>query len=141
MSVTREQFAVALLKAIDAPNTLRNRQALVSWQRAEGSEARFNPLATTQEWAGSSNFNSVGVKNYASLEDGIAATAKTLNYGADRGLYGYKPIRRRLRKGRWAYWILRAVELSAWGTGGLALRCLRSTKTYWDLNRNLPIAS
>lgn len=141
MSVTREDFARRLLEAVDAPVTKRNLWALVSWMQAEGSEARFNPLATTQDWEDATNFNSVGVKHYASLEDGVAATAKTLNYGADRDLYGYKPIRRRLRRNVWAYWTLRAVEISQWGTGGLALRCLSMVKRNWDHFRNLPIAT
>lgn len=139
--ITREDFALLLLLEIGAPATARNLWALVSWMQAEGSEARFNPLATTQEWEGATNFNAVGVKHYRSLEDGVAATAKTLNYGADRDLYGYKPIRRRLRRNAWAYWTLRAVEASVWGTGGLALRCLPGVKRHWDHYRNLPIAN
>jgi hypothetical protein len=87
------------------------------------------------------DFNWVGVKNYQTAEDGIAATAKTLTYGADRDLYGYKPIRRRLRRSRWAYWTLRAVEVSQWGTGGLALKCLSMVKRNWDHFRSLPIAT
>lgn len=141
MSVTREDFALLLLAELGARPTRRNLWALVSWMQAEGSEARFNPLATTQDWEGATDFNSVGVKNYASLGDGVAATARTLNYGADRGLYGYKPIRRRLRRNAWAYWTLRAVEVSQWGTGGLALRCLSMVKRNWDHFRNLPIAT
>ncbi len=137
--VTREDFARRLLDAIDAPVTQRNLWALVSWMQAEGSTATFNPLATTQEMPGATNFNSVGVKNYKSLEQGVEATAKTLNYGADRGIYGYKPIRRRLRRNAWADWTLRAVEDSIWGTGGLALRCLPGVKRHWNQYRNLPI--
>lgn len=137
--ITREDFARRLLPAIGAPVTQRNLWALVSWMQAEGSTAKFNPLATTQEMPGAKNFNSVGVKNYTSLEQGVEATAKTLNYGADRDLYGYKPIRRRLRRNAWAYWTLRAVEASIWGTGGLAVRCLPSVKRHWNEYRNLPI--
>lgn len=141
MSVTREEFALLLLMELNAPITKRNLWSLVAWMQAEGSEARFNPLATTQDWEGATNFNGVGVKNYRSLQDGVAATAKTLNYGADRGLYGYKPIRRRLRRNAWAYWTLRAVEASQWGTGGLALRCLSMVKRHWEHFSNLQIAS
>lgn len=138
---TREDFARLFLEAIDAPVTQRNLWAVVSWCQAEGSEARFNPLATTQEMPGATNFNYKGVKNYKTLEQGVEATAKTLNYGADRDIYGYKPIRRRLRRNVWAYWTLRAVEDSIWGTGGLALRCLPGVKRHWDHYRNLPIAT
>lgn len=137
--ITREDFARLLLKEIGAPVTQRNLWALVSWMQAEGSIADFNPLATTQEMPGATNFNSVGVKNYRSLEEGVEATARTLNFGANWGLYGYKPIRRRLRRNAWAYWTLRAVEDSIWGTGGLGLRCLPSVKKHWNHYRNLPI--
>lgn len=139
MSVTREEFARRLLPKIGAKVTQRNLWALVSWMQAEGSRADFNPLSTTLPMPGSTWFNSVGVRNYVDLEQGVEATAKTLNYGADRGMYGYKPIRRRLRRNAWAYWTLRAVEASDWGTGGLALRCLKQTKRDWDLYRSLPI--
>lgn len=137
--ITRERFAREVLRELGAPASQRNLWALVAWMQAEGSTAKFNPLATTQAMPGATDFNSVGVKNYTSLQQGVEATAKTLNYGADRGLYGYKPIRRRLRKSRWAYWTLRAVEDSVWGTGGLALRCLRGVKRYWEQHRNAPI--
>lgn len=137
--ITREDFARSFLMSIDAKPTERNLWAMVSWMQAEGSSAKFNPLATTQRMSGSTNFNSVGVQDYTSVEQGIEATAKTLNYGADRGLFGYKPIRRRLRRSVWAKWTLMAVEESAWGTGGLGLKCLPGVKRFWDHYRNLPI--
>lgn len=140
MARTREDFARAVLKGIEAPDSKRNLWALVSWMQAEGGSAKWNPLNTTQEMAQATDYNWVGVKNYVSFEQGVAATVKTLNYGADRGLYGYKPIRRRLRKNAWAYWTLRAVEKSIWGTGGLALRCLPGVKAHWDHYRHLLIA-
>lgn len=137
--ITREEFARQFLRAIGAPRTDRNLWAVVSWMQAEGSTAKFNPLATTQKMPGSTDFNSVGVQNYGSFQQGVEATAKTLNYGADRRIYGYKPIRRRLRHGAWALYTLNAVEASIWGTGGLAKRCLPGVKRYWSHYRNLPI--
>jgi len=139
--MTREDFARAVLRELGAPVTHRNLWALVSWMQAEGGFARYNPLNTTQEMPGATDYNWVGVKNYTSFEQGVEATVKTLNYGADRNLYGYKPIRRRLRKNAWAFWTLRAVENSIWGTGGLALRCLPGVKKHWDYYRNLEVAS
>jgi len=138
--MTREGFAEAVLEELGAPITKRNLWTLVSWMQAEGGSARWNPLNTTQEMPGATDYNWVGVKNYESFAQGVEATVKTLNYGADRDLYGYKPIRRRLKKNVWAYWTLRAVEGSIWGTGGLALRCLPSVKKHWDYYRNLPVA-
>jgi hypothetical protein len=143
MTTTREDFARALLIEIGAHPTKPKLQALVAWMQAEGHGGAFNPLNSTQEMPHSTVFNSAGVKNYMGVLEGVIATAKTLNYGADRGLYGYKPIRRRLRK--WlvlnrAKKVLEAVEASKWGTGGLALECLPEVKQSWDLYRALPIA-
>lgn len=123
---TRSEFANEFLKKIGAPVTRRNRRALLAWMQAEGDAGRFNPLNTTQDWPRATTFNRVGVKNYASFKDGVNATVRTLNYGADRGLYGYKPIRARLRGNKPAWQTLQAVENSQWGTGGLALKVLRS---------------
>lgn len=137
---TREDFARAVLRELGAPATKRNLWALVSWMQAEGGSAAFNPLNTTEDMPGATDYNWVGVKNYVSFDQGVEATVKTLTYGADRDLYGYKPIRRRLRRNAWAFWTLRAVEASIWGTGGLAVRCLPSVKKHWDYYRALPIA-
>lgn len=123
---TRGEFANAFLKEIGAPVTRRNRRALLAWMQAEGDAGRFNPLNTTHEAPGASDFNWVGVKNYVNFGQGVWATAETLNYGADRDLYGYKPIRARLRGNKPAWRTLQAVEHSQWGTGGLALRVLRT---------------
>jgi hypothetical protein len=139
--MTREEFARRVLAQVGAKPTKRNLWALVSWMQAEGGDADWNPLNTTLDKPGATNYNSVGVKNYTSAEQGIEATAETLNYGADRDLYGYKAIRKRLRGNSWASLTLRAVERSIWGTGGLALRCLPMVKRNWDHFRNLPIAS
>jgi hypothetical protein len=124
--MTRGQWATLFLDAIGAPNTRRNRRAVIAWETAEGDAGRFNPLGTTEKWEGATDFNWVGVKNYGSASDGLHATARTLNYGADRELYGYHAIRARLRGNRPAWRTLKAVEDSAWGTGGLALRVLRT---------------
>jgi hypothetical protein len=124
MAYTRGQFARALLPKIGAEVTTHNMRALMAWMQAEGDAGRFNPLNTTHDMPGATDFNSVGVKNYASFNHGVAATAETLNYGADRDLYGYSAIRRRLHLNRAAYRTLLAIERSAWGTGGLAMACL-----------------
>lgn len=140
MTKTREDFARALLPKIGAPTTKRNLVALVAWQRAEGIAGKFNPLNTTLGAQGATDFNSVGVKNYVSFLQGVEATAKTLNYGADRGLYGYRQIRKRLRGNSFAWLTLRAVEKSAWGTGGLAAVVRRDVLRHWDFERRIQIS-
>src|SRR4051812_11878264 len=59
------QWAKDFLTKIGAPITPSNVQAITAWEQAEGTKAAFNPLATTQGgFAGETQFNSVGVKNY-----------------------------------------------------------------------------
>ena len=64
------------------PITSENVRAIAAWEQAEGTKASFNPLATTQSgFAGETKFNSVGVKNYATYQDGIDANAHALLNG------------------------------------------------------------
>jgi len=86
---TREQWATALLQAIDAPVCGNNLVSLVTWQTAENTTAVWNPLATTQPAPGTTDYNSVGVKNYPSSAAGIAATVATLRGGYVTQGYGW----------------------------------------------------
>jgi len=76
----------ALLRIIGAPATKQNIRFLDAWQRSEGGSARFNPLNTTFRVGGAGTYNSVGVKNYASPQQGAMATARTLLNGRYGGL-------------------------------------------------------
>lgn len=56
---------------------------LREWALEENTSAKFNPLATTQNWPGATAFNDNGgnpVKNYRTIEDGISALIQTLSY-------------------------------------------------------------
>ena len=139
--MTREEWAKRFLGRLEAPTNRANLYAVVSWIQAEGGTARANPLNSTLYKPGSTVFNSAQVRNYPSVEVGLEAAIETLQYGAERDLYGYRPIKRNLKRGRRAGKTLRAVEASEWGTGGLALQCLPWVKKSWDHYRNLPIAS
>lgn len=80
-SYDQAQFARDVLAAIGAPATAGNLAFLSAWMHQEGTTAAFNPLATTLSMPGAGNFNSVGVKNYTSYAQGVAATAQTIkNY-------------------------------------------------------------
>ena len=114
-------WAVGVLHAIGAPVTPQNLRALLAWQRAEGGGARFNPLNTTQGARGATNYNSVGVKNFTSEQQGIQATAKTLLNGHYGNIVGL------LRSGQsTAEQVATAVAHSPWGTGSGVLRVLGS---------------
>lgn len=114
--MTRGQFAYHVLKGIGAPNTLHNRRALQAQMQSEGGSARWNPFNTTQEMVGATDYNWVGVKNYVSAEQGIAATVKTLQYR------DYRRVRHALIANYPARKTVRLIGESPWGTGGGLLR-------------------
>lgn len=130
--MTREAWARAFLRRLGAPESRRNLLVLLAWMQAEGGSASWNPLNSTHAAIGATTYNSVGVKNYPSFTVGLVATVETLNYGADRRRYGYRRIRRRLRKSRGSKGTLRAIERSQWGTGGLALKVLPYVRDDFD---------
>jgi hypothetical protein len=123
---TRGNFARDFLPRVGAEVTVHNLVAMMAWGQAEGDAGRFNLLNCTERRPGSTDFNWVHVQNYVSYSDGVSATAHTLNVGANNNQYGYRAIRRRLQRNARAAEILKAVEDSAWGTGGLALTVLES---------------
>jgi hypothetical protein len=121
--MTRGEFARRVLESakLHAPVTIHTRRALQAEMQAEGGSARFNPFNTTRRLPGSSNYNSVGVQNYASPQQGIEATVLTLMENQP----GYARIRKRLRSNASAPEILKAIGESSWGTDGkLALAVL-----------------
>ena len=109
-------WAPAVLKRLGMPITPANVAFLTKWQSAEGGTATYNPLNTTQSWAGATNYNSVGVKNYSTPAVGLDATVKTLTNGY------YNPILDQLKTGapRWTPEVGKA--LNTWGTGSSWLR-------------------
>jgi hypothetical protein len=128
--MTRNDWAHHFINAIGAVHCDKNAWVLISWMQAEGGTAKWNPLNTTQPMPGATNYNWVGVKNYPSFEVGLEATVKTIKQ--THASLGYIPILNGLRNCHRAKRTLRAVEKSAWGTGGLALRVLPYVKDdYW----------
>ena len=85
MGAVSDRFYERVLEGIGAPVSSNALTLMRAWQRAEGGKASFNPFNTTQPWPGATAYNKVGVRNYASESDGVAATTKTLlngRYGA-----------------------------------------------------------
>lgn len=81
-------WATLLLTRLGSPTCQDNLTVIVTWEVAEGTAAAFNPLATTHNFPAATDFNSVGVKNYPTLQAGLQATIETLRLGsADHG-YG-----------------------------------------------------
>lgn len=111
----REAFAVDLLTQLPATVNADTERFLVNWMGLENTQAGNNPLATELYQVGSTDFNSVGVKNYPSRQVGLTATKETLLNGL------YPNIVKALEDGdpfgAQAQGLLSA-ELSKWSGGG-----------------------
>jgi hypothetical protein len=129
------QWASDLLHALGAPDAGISSRFLAAWAQGENTRARFNPLATTRSvnggWgldalaAGESNFNSVGVKDFADYVDGLGSTVASITNGR------YNEIVAVLRDERPAVnWSVVGPELDLWGTGGAHVNAL--------FNQNVP---
>jgi hypothetical protein len=90
---------------------------VVAWQVQESTQAAWNPLATTRDMPGATDFNWVGVKNYRSLQQGIAASLGTLDYGYD--VYRYGAIVEDLRRCADPYATATSIAASSWCPGCL----------------------
>jgi peptidoglycan hydrolase CwlO-like protein len=106
-------WAAAFLNKIGAPTCFDNLVTMVAWQVQEGTTANWNPLATTYGMPGATDFNSVGVKNYVSMEQGLEASVKTLAVQS----YGYPAILSALHRCPDAMVTARAVNASSWCRG------------------------
>jgi len=113
--VTYEGWAGAFLRRLDAPRCAENLLIVVTWETAESTSAAFNPLATTREMPGATDMNSVGVKDFVSLDQGLDASRDTLLLGSES--YGYGAIVDSLRRCRSASSTARAINASAWCRG------------------------
>lgn len=118
-----QNFYAKLLENLGAPISEENLKFLYAWRQSEGKAGRFNPFNTTWSLPGSTNFNSVGVKNYQSLEDGMVATIKTLKNGR------YNCIVDGLKNDIGSTNIAKCESLKTWGTGDLVSKVLASYNT------------
>ena len=113
--LTYEAWARGFLARVSAPACQENLTIVVTWETAESTEAAFNPLATTHAMDGATDFNSIGVKNYRSLDQGLDAARDTLQGGADS--YGYAAILQDLQACASAEMTAMAINASAWCRG------------------------
>jgi hypothetical protein len=86
--VTYEAWARAFLATVGAPRCDENVVLTVAWETAESTAALYNPLATTHDMPGAGIFNTAGVRNYVSLDQGLEAARDTLENGAESYVYG-----------------------------------------------------
>lgn len=114
-----DDFYQGLLGKLGLPVTDANMAFMRAWNQAEGmSTDTNNPFATTQGAPGATSINSVGVKSYGSMEQGIQATAETLQNGY------YDDIMSAMQSGTDPMQAAVAVANSPWGTGSLVMRVL-----------------
>lgn len=112
------EWAIDWLGAARFPRTPENVRLVISWEFAEsgGGGGMYNPLNTTQGgYAGETDLNSVGVKNYVRWEDGIAANAKVIHNGF------YPHVVAEFLLGDDASATAAEIEASPWGTRHLPL--------------------
>jgi hypothetical protein len=108
-----DEFYKKVLECIGAKPTKDNMLFMYAWRQSEGGQADFNPLNTTKSMSNATNYNSVGVKNYKNIEDGIKATCDTLK------LSHYRDIVEGLKNDVGLYELSRMQGLKKWGTGEL----------------------
>ncbi|HEY1331273.1 MAG TPA: hypothetical protein VGH10_07355 [Actinomycetota bacterium] len=112
---TYGNWAGMFLQTMGAPTCHSNLVVVVAWQVSEGTQAAWNPLATTYDMPGATPFNSAGVKNYASLQQGLDATRLTIVNGAPA--YHYGPIVSNLKACSDPAATAQAINASSWCRG------------------------
>ena len=113
MTISYGEWAASLLPALGAGTGRENMIAIVAWEASEGTEATWNPLATTKVMPGSTVYNSAGVRNYIDKQQGIDASVGTIEL-PNRG---YEPIIARLKDGSDAMKTAEAIRDSLWCRG------------------------
>lgn len=108
-------WAGAFLSTMGVSGCHSNMVAVVSWQVAEFTQAAWNPLATTYPMAGSTLYNSAGVRNYVSAGQGLEATRLTIRGGMTQ--YGYGRIVSSLSACADPMTTARAINASSWCRG------------------------
>jgi hypothetical protein len=118
---TDDEFYNKLLEELGAPKSDENLKFLQAWRQSEGKAGKYNSFNTTQPMADATNFNSVGVKNYESIDDGFKATIKTLKNGR------YNCIVNGLKNDIGAKKISTDCisDLKTWGTGDLVAKVIK----------------
>jgi murein DD-endopeptidase MepM/ murein hydrolase activator NlpD len=115
-----QNFYAKLLENLGAPVSEENLKFLYAWRQSEGKAGKFNPFNTTYKMPNATDFNSVGVKNYQTLQDGMVATIKTLKNGR------YNCIVDGLKNDIGAANIAKCESLKTWGTGELVAKVVNS---------------
>ncbi len=111
-------FYAKLLELLGAPVSEENMKFMYAWRQAEGKGGRYNPFNTTWKLPNSTVMNKAGVRNYETINDGMAATVKTLKSGR------YDCIVNGLKNDIGASNIAKCDSLKVWGTGDLVAKVI-----------------
>ena len=132
MTVSYGDWAEAFLAAIGAPVVRDNLVAVVAWEASEGTQATWNPLATTMPMPGATVYNSHGVRNYKTMKQGIDASIKTLS----RPGHGYEKILDSLERAPEAMETGKAINASDWcrgcANGSYVIGIIPAVEKYYD---------
>lgn len=107
--ISKYSWALALVQALGGTPTPQIVNLLVAWIDKEGTAAAWNPLAITGKASGSTQFNSIGVQNFTSFQQGVQATAQFLQNGR------YNDIVAAIRSGNVALALDAPQEFDTWG--------------------------
>jgi len=107
------KWAENFLPVLGAPTCRANLVVVVAWQAQEFTKASWNPLATSYSMPGATKYNSHGVRNYVSLEQGLEASRRTLALSS----HGYEAILSRLRSCSPSMTTAEAIRDSDWCRG------------------------
>lgn len=122
--VSSSDFAKAMLMSLSIAPNAQNISDLNMWMGMEGGNwhntAKYNPLNTSYQVAGSTNYNSgkpgSGVQSYGTWAQGLEATIATLT-GSQANSRGYTNIINSLKSGATNADFLKALQGSAWDAG------------------------
>ena len=110
--MTASSILTGVMEDIGGPYNENTLEALLLWAQSEGTPDSWNnPLATTLDCCGGTNVNSAGVKAYPTVNDGTAATWRTLQGS------GYAAVRKAIRDNDSWSDIWSAVNASPWCSG------------------------
>lgn len=115
-------FFDEVFKKLGVVPTNEKMKFFVAWRQAEGGKALNNPFNTTKTMKadGITNYNSVGVKNYPTIDLGIDATVNTLK------LRYYQDLMNKLNNNMvTAEELANSPDLKTWGTGRGVSRVLK----------------
>ena len=120
----RSDFVKEVYSKLSIRPTPTNVAFGVAWASYEDTQAKNNIWATTEPWKDATEFNSVGVKNYATWENGVNATVATLKNGY------YAKILFALRYDEDILDLLEGLTNSPWGSHP-DIELYKSVKAHW----------